>query len=265
VVLLAICALLPATAFADEPFTNDDVVTLTELGLDEAVIVGKVRQAPVVSFALETDDLVALKDRGVAPGVIAAMLARATADQAPSVLGTTSPGATAEVTLITDDGEFELLGNAGNYSMTHAFVTVLAFMDYVGTDADIRTLDATPTFRVATERNPKSAYFLCKAEQDEDDDKRSVKAGQIGMWGAQSVMRPDSDWTLGYEVTDLGGGVWELVPEAALEPGEYAIWKAAGETTGTWNAYLFDFAVDPDPNAPPPPAEPKKKNKKKKK
>ncbi len=266
VALLALAAtvLAASPAYADDPFTNTDVITLTELGLDEAVIVGKIQQAPAVAFQLETDDLVALKEQGVAPGVIAAMLARATADQAPAATGGGSSSG-AEVLLVTDDGEFELLGNAGNYSMTHAFVTVLAFMDYVGTDASIRTRDTTPTFVVATPHNPKSTYFLCRAEPDEDDDKRSIKAGQIGMWGAQSVLRPDPDWSIDYEATEAEGGIWQLTPEGDLAPGEYAVWKASGETAGTWNAYLYDFAIDGDPAAEPVDEGKKKKKKNKKK
>jgi len=262
-VAAALCCALAVTASADEPFTNADVVTLTELGMEEAIIVGKIQQAAQVSFQLETDDLVALKEQGVAPGVIAAMLARVTADQrVASAGGGGGGGSSAEVVLVTDEGEVELLGNAGNYSMTHAVITVLAFMDYHGLEASIRTEDTTPAFLVATEHNPKSAYYLCKAEIDEDDDKRSIKAGQIGMWGAQSVMRPDPDWTVDYEATEVEAGVWRLEPEEPLIPGEYAIWKAAGETMGTWNAYLYDFAVDGDP---PPEEEGKKKKKKKKK
>ena len=263
VIALLTCSLPVANAAADEPFTNVDVVTLTELGMEEAIIVGKIQQAPEVTFQLETDDLVALKEQGVAAGGIAAMLARVTVDQAgaAAAAGVASPSR-AEVTMVTDEGEFQLLGNAGNYSTTYAVITVLAFMDYHGDEASIRTEDTTPSFTVATEHNPTSAYYLCRAEQDDDEEKRSVKAGQIGMWGTQSVMRPDPDWSLDYDATEVEPGIWQLEPEEPLVPGEYAIWKAAGETTGTWNAYLYDFAVDGDP---PPADEKKKKNKKAKK
>jgi hypothetical protein len=263
VITLLICSALAATAAADEPFTNADVITLTELGMEEAIIVGKIQQAIQVEFQLETDDLVALKGQGVTVGVIAAMLARVTADQAGAAAGGGAASSDrAEVTMITDEGEFELLGNAGNYSTTYAVITVLAFMDYHGDEASVRTEDTTPSFVVATEHNPNSTHFLCRAEQDDDEDKRSVKAGQIGMWGAQSVMRPDPDWSIDYEATEIEPGVWRLEPEEALVPGEYAVWKASGETMGTWNAYLYDFAVDGDP---PPAAEGKKKKKNKKK
>jgi hypothetical protein len=97
---------------------------------------------------------------------------------------------------------------------------------------------------VTTDKNPKGIYFVVKAEVDEDDGVRSVKAGQMSMYNMQSFLKPDDDWVLAYTADETEPNVWRLALEKDLPPGEYGLWKAAGSDPTAMNAYLFDFAVD---------------------
>jgi hypothetical protein len=57
-------------------FTNQDVVKLVAAHLSDTLIIAKIREAPRVEFALETDELVALQKAGVSEKIIQAMLER---------------------------------------------------------------------------------------------------------------------------------------------------------------------------------------------
>lgn len=61
----------------EKALTNDDVVSLLKVGLDDALIVTKVRQAKAVAFDLSTDGIVALKKAGASNAVVDAMMKRA--------------------------------------------------------------------------------------------------------------------------------------------------------------------------------------------
>jgi|SRR5882724_6371874 len=69
-------------------FGNADVIALLKAGMDNNVIIAKIKQAPDVDFKLETDDLVTLKKSGASPEIISAMLARVTpaSESEPKVL-----------------------------------------------------------------------------------------------------------------------------------------------------------------------------------
>jgi len=245
--LLLLTTLIAGPAWAqDKPLTNIDVITLCEMGLGDDVVIAKIKQAPEVNFQLEVDDLAKLKDGGVSGPVIAAMLERTTAAPAPPPVTAPPEEDRPEVVLQTAGGKVELTGMYGHYSMTHAFVAVLAFMNYEGLHSAKRTTDARPSFLVANDKNPRGIYFVVKAEVDEDDDVRSVKAGQMSMYNMQSFLKPDEDWTFDYEAEEVESGLWKLTLEKDLPPGEYGVWKAAGSDPTAMNAYLYDFAVDGD-------------------
>lgn len=72
VALAMMAAALPVAATA-ETLTNDMVVALVQAGLGDDAVIAKIR-ASAGHYALSTDDLIALKKRGVPGPVIAAMI-----------------------------------------------------------------------------------------------------------------------------------------------------------------------------------------------
>jgi hypothetical protein len=86
--LIALFAI--ATAFADEPLSNDDVIALVGAGVGPEVIIAKINASPT-SFVLTTDAILQLKKAKVPDAVIKAMLDRANAKTAPTAVQPTPP------------------------------------------------------------------------------------------------------------------------------------------------------------------------------
>jgi hypothetical protein len=61
----------------EQVLTNDDVVNLAKAGLDDEIVIAKVKNAPAAQLDVSTDALVALKKAKVSSAVIAAMVERA--------------------------------------------------------------------------------------------------------------------------------------------------------------------------------------------
>ena len=80
---------------AGETLTNDGVVKLVQLGFGDDIVIAKIKPSPQVSFSLDTDGLVELREAHVSPQVIAAMLDRATPKAPPAALLAGFPSASA--------------------------------------------------------------------------------------------------------------------------------------------------------------------------
>ncbi len=65
----------PPTKGASSVLTNADVIAMAKAGLDEAVIVAKIRHSPV-SFDVSTNGLIELKNSGVPSSIVTVMLER---------------------------------------------------------------------------------------------------------------------------------------------------------------------------------------------
>jgi hypothetical protein len=65
-----------AAGAGEKALSNSDVITLVDVGLDESLIISKIKSAPATKFDLSTDGLVALKTAKVPKGVIEAMMKR---------------------------------------------------------------------------------------------------------------------------------------------------------------------------------------------
>src|SRR5262245_31369279 len=83
VLLLAVTVLVVAPAKGQGPFTNQDVMKLVAAGLGEGLIIAKIKEASKVDFALEVDDLVALRKAGVSEKIVEAMLDRKASASSP--------------------------------------------------------------------------------------------------------------------------------------------------------------------------------------
>ena len=221
--------------------TNVDVVQLVRQHLGDQVIVAKINQTQLVNFQLDNQDLAALKQAGVSETVIAAMLNRSSTQVAPSPgipfpgMGG-MPGGNVAVRLLLKDGEHALHSIAGDRSSTYAYVTVLQFMDYPGLRATVRTSEHSVVFMVTSAESPVGRFYIVKTDPDSKKAVRSVKLGRSRMFSQDSVMTPDSDWTIPFVATQVGQSVWRLTVQRQLRPGEYGIYIRNGD--------FYDFGVD---------------------
>lgn len=242
---LAVCAVLvtvlaAATARAQDerPLDNAGVIKLTKAALGDAVIIAKIESAREVRFDLETEDLIALKEAGVSREVIAAMIAR-DAHQASSPTASMGP----RVTLLAGGSEVELLPADGNVKTIVApFVGIRRFVIFSEVAASVRTRDRRPSLLVATDRDPRRAWWLVKLDQDKDpeDMDRSIDVESPGLWGGVLSSSPDEDFAVSHDVIEERPGLWRFTPRKALKPGEYGLYVGSGELTST----LYDFGID---------------------
>lgn len=244
----------PATT-REGALTNQDVIKLSQIGLEPDVIITKINTAQQVAFKLETDDLIALKNAGVNQDVISAMMKRASNPGgvggggsplgAPAMAVTPGPygyaslsvGQDILVRLVDNKGDSQDLSSIqGHMGTTWAVFTTFMFMDFPNMHASIRTKDPKPYLLIQTAKPPEGRFFLVRCEVNDGDHTRSVKMGKSGMFANKDFGVPDGDWTIAFTVKKIQPGIWRMDPEQPLKPGEYGVWGPTQE--------LYDFGVD---------------------
>ena len=236
-----------------EVLTNEGVIKLVQLGFGDDVVIAKIKQAPQVNFALDTDDLVKLREGQVSPQVIAAMLDRATPKTATPPVPAGFPNPTAlgihvvEVKLLTTDSEVPLKLVRGELSSTTVMGFGAVFMNFPGLHSSVRTGERRPILLLHSQTPPGKRLFIGSLDPDEDDDVRSLKlmsarrAFRI-VQKSNEMMDPDPDWTVPFDSVEQSTGLWRLIPKADLKPGEYGLYVDLG--ANIQGGGLFDFGVD---------------------
>lgn len=258
---ICVCSLIfLAGVVQGDPLTNDDVIALHEAGLGDDVVIAKVNQSEEVDFALEVEDLTALRSAGLSSVVITAMLDRTAPPEAPAspdlaaVTSAYSPQDSGlqmiSVRLEVSEGTERLTMVRGEMTSTGFSIYRNTFMDYAGLHARVRTRDSMPTLLV-TSSTPLSGsrYFLAKLDSDTDDGVRSLKISSAGqrfrsMFGSsRQMMEPDPDWVVEWTAEEVQNGLWRVTPDQPLAPGEYGWYVDLGTTVQARG--LYDFGVDP--------------------
>lgn len=235
--------ILASVAAAENPLRNSDVVKLSKLGLGDEAVIAKIRQAKEVDFSLETDDLMKLKNSGVSSKVIAAMLDRSSGNSpAPAASAGSSQAAapssgSSTVKLVSSSGATALSSLVGASSSTYVYVTWLFWENFPGLRASARTTDHQPSFLIASDRDPRSRFYVVRVDVNAKDGDRSLKMGKSGAFSFKAGTAPDTDWSFAFEATEEKRGWWKVELKQPLKPGEYGVY--AVQTTE-----LYDFGVD---------------------
>lgn len=242
---------------ATEPaLTNQDVVKLSAAGLGDEVVIAKINQAARVEFQLDTDALVSLREQGLGKGVITAMLNRAGTGGRPMVPGQPQPlptsppaGVTASVVgsnirLLVGDHETLLRATRGDINVVgFSFVTFMHY-EIPGIQSRVRIDDPHVRVAITTDFPPEGYFFLVKLDIDTKHNNRSLKIGsakQALSLRSRGQGIPDKDYVVPCRAEQASGDEWILVPQKALETGEYGIWV---EAYGQGASGLYDFGVD---------------------
>lgn len=245
-----------ATAFAQPPseiLTNEEVIKLVKLGFGDDIVIAKIKQAPQVNFALDTDGLVKLKEAHVSSSIIAAMLDRTTPKSPPVAppVGYPSPDALGmhaiDVKLLTPGGEIPLTLLRGELGSTTVMGFGAVFMNFPGLRSRVRTPERRPILLLNSQTPPGKRLFIGSLDPDQDDDVRSLKLMSARralriVQKSQEMMDPDPDWTVPYDSVEQAPGVWRLIPKIDLKPGEYGLYVDFG--ANIQGGGLFDFGVD---------------------
>ena len=268
---LALLMAMPSAARA-ETLTNDMVVALVQAGLGDDAVIAKVK-ASAGHFALATDDLIALKKKGVSGPVIAAMIE---AGASGSVSAKAAFSADSPDPLVPHPSGIYLLADwaaqpkmvrmdptISNQSKTggllgYAFTAGIASLSIKAvipnTHARVLVGRARPTFyfyfdeasRSLSQTGASSPWMAGAAtaitspnefslvQFDVKKNRRETRVGSLNLAGAKTgVMDKDR---IAFDYEQVTPGVFKVTPRADLPPGEYGFLYSvtAGVGPGVW-------------------------------
>lgn len=224
---LALAAAVSAQT-APKPLSNEDVVKMVAAGLPESTIVQVIQKGPT-AFDTSPDALIKLKQQGVTPAMMEAMLglnANAT--------GTTTTVARAAVPSPTK-GVFVQVGNDWKRIEEVSSIEVRAVGDlasrmtfglkesrvicvFRGDKAELQLSNPRPVFRISgLGASARDVYIVAMRL---NPDRRDLEMGRAGLLKKTSFGFRKRD-IRDVEVKRLGDDLLELTPRHDLEPGEY--------------------------------------------
>lgn len=243
-VVLAFLCVAPA-APQEAPLDNAQIVKLTKLDMGDEVIIAKIRQAPQVSFATSTDDLVSLKEAGVSKAVIAVMLERAGGGSGAPAAGARGSGEP-EVTLRTKDGPARLRATYGNPKTQASVFSLVTWVEFTPVSAETRTRDRHPTVLIASDGSPRGRWWFVNLSQEKDEDYRYFDLEGGGAFSMSWSGSPEKGSIVKCgEMVEEKSGLWALTPLKDLKPGEYGVFSGqVGPFGPQGQAVLFGFGID---------------------
>jgi hypothetical protein len=267
--LLALAALVMATAASAEVMTNDTVLTLVKAGLSEPLIIDKINSEPC-GYDVSTKSLLALKNSGLSDSLIGAMVRRCASlsqvrgisgdDSSPDPKVRHSPGIYLMSTWSTPPALLKLrpskasgIRTTGNGSVVFPLITKLQL---TGDHSSVGILLNQPTFyfyfNVSDSNVSDFGLENSTAAQSPDEfslikfklkkGAREVDVGRTAAYDGSIVsLRKGIDprSTVGFATQDEGAGTYRVSMNQALEAGEYAFVF----TGSNGAARVYDFSV----------------------
>jgi hypothetical protein len=267
---------------AVKKMTNEDIIAMVSLGLTDDVIIDKVHAAGATDFDTSIAGLTALKQAKVSDAVIRAMInphpsavnsALSTGQNTPTNTNPDDPASLHDPGIYmfaeTKNGVHMVIleptvysqGKSGGVfksAMTYGIAKMKWKAVVHGAHANVRSSDGKMVFYFYFEESnaglshasfggttTPNEFTLLKF--DEKKDSRETVVMEANAFGASSGT--DEKANTGYAFTKLRAGVYKVVPNTPLKPGEYCFLSSSG--VGAYGAgsagasRLFDFAVLP--------------------
>jgi hypothetical protein len=259
---ILLCGFIAAVGQEVKRLTNADVVAMVKAGLPETTVILAIQKGPT-AFDTSPEALIQLKNQGVSPKVLDAMLQPAGAPPAPTVQpgaaplrpnpldpSLLTPGggvASGDVFLIDGDKRVQMkysTSNARTNSMMGAVVNPFHKTKFRatinGNHAQLRITNTSPAFEVTLPSNVNPSDIIALIKLTPKSDRREIETGRGSITGVSSGFRKDDLVALSIEEAgDTGGNsfkVYRAKVVSPLQPGEYALVTQVG-------AY-YDFGVD---------------------
>jgi hypothetical protein len=278
-VFLAICPLL----VAQQTMNNDSIIKLVKAGLSDDLIVSTINGS-AGAYDTSADGIIALKTAGASDKVVAAIVAKASAP--PSVPVAPAAAATAAVGTDPDDpaaaheagiyiydegapagSKMTLLepnvytqGKTGGVfasAMTYGIAKVKMKAVLRGAHANARVNNPQPVFYFYFEKtgaglSNASGFFAGTSTPNEytllkfevKGETRETVTGSMNAFGGSGGT--DDKAVTNFTYTRLRPGVYKVMLNAALQPGEYGFISSGGSVgmgayASTTNSRVFDF------------------------
>jgi hypothetical protein len=256
-------------------FTNQDIISLAQLGLSEDVIIAKIRAmnaaAPdSVSFDTSTEGLKALKDANVPDSVIKVMInptspaaAPATALAAPSSAAIDPNLPPPEVGVYwKDQARFVLIPGQ---ALTNAKVGGKAgsiFTDGMRNEHWDAYVEGAISKNIVREHRPVFYIYVPEGGFSSDyqllilnkkSDHREFQVGSFGgITGGKSGVKRDKE--IAFKADHVGVRTYRITLDADLKPGAYAFFMGTGQSTsmagskgnrsgGVASGRIYDFNI----------------------
>lgn len=276
-IMLSALLLSAASPASAETLTNRAIIALSASGIGDEAIIAKI-QSSDAKFDLSTEQMLALKKKGVSGPVIAAMIAadnrgkqqgtsQATAPsggrERPASVGALAARRPAGIYLVSGGQliriDFNVSGQTRTGGMLGTMMTGgIAAMSIKtilqGESARVKTSERTPTFYFylpeganqanlssfeAQSTNPSSPNEFSLIRLTRKNGSREARVGRANIGGVKSgVMDKDR---VDFQYDEVRPGVFSVRPSTMLTPGEYSfVMIGAG---GAKLARFFDFSV----------------------
>ena len=271
----AMAAAFPACAFAGDKINNNTVVSLVQAGLGDEAVIAKIN-ASEPDFDLSTDQMIALKQKGVSGPVIAAMLKRSSAGGvAAQSLDSIDPmvphpagvymvqnweGLSRMQRLDPTVSSQAKTGGILGYALTSGIASMSIKAAIQNEAARYSSKVSTPTFYFffdeANGQSPQSTSWAAGTaatvtapseftlvELMPKKGRREARVGSINIGGAKrGVMDKDR---LSFDYVMVRPGVYKVTPKQPLKPGQYGFLYSltGGNGAGALTARIFDFGV----------------------
>lgn len=271
-------ALIVQPAQASERLSNDDVVMLLEAGLGEEAVIAKIETSEG-AYQTDTSTLLALRQKGVPSGVIAAMVKRSAApvkmsDSSPDPLVPHFPGLYLYDAVSNPPRMWKIDPTSSTQTKTGGFLGY-AFTGGIASASLKAVLPGEKAKDVARTRKPEFyVYFDNDAGQSsgmfstgfgaaiqtpnefslvklmEKKGKREARVGSVNIAGAKTGVMDKDQIPFTYE--QLAPYVFKVTPQNDLQPGQYGFVFAVGGGVGpglgasgaSAGARVFAFGVE---------------------
>jgi hypothetical protein len=280
---LALLCLLPTgplqgqDASSHKRFTNQDVISLAQLGMSDDVIVTKIRSMAAkgpdaFSFDTSVDGLKALKAANVSDAVIQAMINPAPPPMsAPAAASTAAPVFTdpnlppAETGVYWKDGvNFVMIQGQAITNMKAGGRAGAMFTNGLRNEHWDAYVEGPKSKNILRERRP--AFYLYVPDGSDASDyvlikmnkkgnRREFQVGSFGgITGGKSGVKRDKE--LAFNAEHVGIRSYRLTLDSDLKPGEYAFFMGTGQTNtmsaggrggnrsgGAATGRVYDFSI----------------------
>lgn len=232
-ITMSLLMLMPTVLAQDTEITNNRVIEMTKMGLDDDIIVAKIKNG-ICKFQLQDSDLMDLKKAGVSAKVVASMLdasaittTRVVIDKKPIEMHTL--------------GQAKVGGRLGS-AFTYGIKSVKSKAYLQGAHSSV-VVGLTPVIELELPKGETIDNYIV-VQLDGKDDRRELEVGSTGgIVGAKSGIRAEAIKKTA--AIPLGGAKYRLSLDSPLKKGEYIVYMvgSADNIKGIYGKG-FDFTVE---------------------
>lgn len=261
---LMFCSTSVRTQQPRKNLTNADVLEMVKAGLPESTIVLAIQQGPS-AFDTSPSALIALKNQGISPRILDAMI------QAGSAVGSDVQASTPAKEQGNNNNPLSTLpvsaeaGNAGDVlmldgekriQMTRSQLgmrsggslkqAVNPFKKFTsqgalkGNHSSLRTNNISPVFEVAISADLNAADFITLVKLKARSDRREIEISRVGITGGSSGFRKEDVIPVSLQEVPAGSDnrtkTYRIKTVNPIPPGKYALALGIG--------LLYDFGID---------------------